>query len=162
MESALPTARLVHLSKWASKEGYGFTVKEFKDKKEYRVKTLEADMPAAAAGIMANDCIIEVNGIPTSTLDYAGLVNEIKRNPQKVVLRLLQPYEKELIKKRGVDVTSKACPVEVVKGRRESDDTTKMVAEKMAANTVEKSLIRCDANTAVTLCKQRLDLLSSL
>ncbi|KAH9283653.1 Na(+)/H(+) exchange regulatory cofactor NHE-RF3 [Echinococcus granulosus] len=161
MES-LPSARIVHLYRWQSTNGYGFVLREDKSKKEFCIKSVEAGLPAEAAGIMANDCVIEVNGHLTSSMTYDGVVQEIKRDPQKVVLMLLQPYEKKVLKRRGVELSSKTCFAQIVNGRRERDDTTRMIREKMASDTISKSLLNCDAETAAMLNKQRLDLLSSL
>lgn len=62
---SLPSARIVHLNKWQDADGYGFTLEE-KGKKGFRIKMVEAGFPAEAAGIMENDCVIEVNGQLTS------------------------------------------------------------------------------------------------
>lgn len=61
----LPSARIVHLSKWPKTEGYGFVLKDSKSK-EYRIGSVEKDLPAESAGLLDNDIVIEVNGHPTS------------------------------------------------------------------------------------------------
>ncbi len=70
MESAvefpLPKARIVTIEKWIGKDGYGFVLKETRVAKDYRIQSVEANMPAVSSGLMQNDCIIEVNGISTS------------------------------------------------------------------------------------------------
>ncbi|VDM16238.1 unnamed protein product [Hydatigera taeniaeformis] len=161
MES-LPSARIVHLYRWQGANGYGFVLKEEKSKKEFCIKSVEAGLPAEAAGVMTNDCVIEVNGRLASSMTYNDVVEEIKRDPQKVTLMLLQPYEKQVLKRRGIELSSKTCSAQIVIGRRQRDDTTSMVCEKMSADTISKSLINCDAGTAAMLNKQKLDLLSSL
>ncbi|VDK21870.1 unnamed protein product [Taenia asiatica] len=158
----LPSARIVHLNRWQDANGFGFVLKEVKSKKEFCIKNVEAGLPAEAAGVMQNDCVIEVNGRSTSSMTYDEVVQEIKRDPQKVILVLLQPYEKQVLKRRGLELSSKTCPAQIVIGRTRRDDTTSMVCEKMAADTISKSLLNCDAETAAKLNKQRLDLLSSL
>lgn len=61
----LPKARIVHLFKWPSKDGYGFVLKDSKSK-EYRIGSVDPGFPAEAAGLMGNDIVIEVNGQLTS------------------------------------------------------------------------------------------------
>ncbi|KAL5110129.1 Na H exchange regulatory cofactor NHE-RF3 [Taenia crassiceps] len=158
----LPSARIVHLNRWQGANGYGFVLKEEKLGKEFRIKSVEAGLPAEAAGIMPNDCVIEVNERPTSSMTYDGVVQEIRRDSQRVTLMLLQPYEKQVLKRRGLELSSKTCPAQIINGRMGRDDTTSMICEKMSADTISKSLINCDAETATMLNKQRLDLLSSL
>ena len=63
---SLPRARIILLSKWKSAEGYGFVLKEEKVKGAHRIKEVGGDSPAEAAGIMENDCLVEVNGKLTS------------------------------------------------------------------------------------------------
>lgn len=57
-------------------------------------------------------------------MTYDGVVQEMKRDPQKVTLMLLQPYEKQVLKRRGLELSSKTCPAQIVNGRTERDDTT--------------------------------------
>lgn len=66
----LPKARLVTIKKWQSVPGYGFNVKHVKSSKEYRIEKVEAGMPAESAGILAQDIIVEVNGVSTSCLSH--------------------------------------------------------------------------------------------
>ncbi|KAM3174610.1 hypothetical protein ACTXT7_010199 [Hymenolepis weldensis] len=158
---SLPRARIIHLTKWPNTDGYGFVLKDSKSK-EYRIGSVEANLPAESAGIMENDILIEVNGQPTNDMAYADVVRLIKQLPDKVTLMVLQPYEKNVLTKRGIKLTSSACPAQIIRGRRHLDDTTSMVCRKMSDDTLSKSLLVCDAATAARLSKTRLDLLSSL
>ncbi|VDL19454.1 unnamed protein product [Hymenolepis diminuta] len=157
----LPRARIVHLSKWPNTDGYGFVLKDSKSK-EYRIGAVEANLPAESAGIMENDILIEVNGRSTNDMAYADVVQLIKRMPDKVTLMVLQPYEKNVLVRRGIKLTSSTCPAQIIKGRRNRDDTTAMICRKMSDDTLSKSLLNCDSATATHLNKHRLDLLSSL
>ncbi len=57
-------------------------------------------------------------------LEYSELVDEMKRKPNSVTLMALQPYEKEALLQRGIELSSKTCPCVTVVGRRGPDDTT--------------------------------------
>nr|CDS32506.2 hypothetical transcript [Hymenolepis microstoma] len=157
----LPSARIVHLNKWPNTNGYGFVLKDSKSN-EYRIGNVEEGLPADSVGIMENDIVIEVNGRSINDMRYSDVVNIIRQYPNKVSLMLLQPYEKHILMRRGVKISSSTCPVRVIKGRKNRDDTTAMICQKLSADTVSKTLINCDAATAANLSKARIDHLSPL
>ena len=37
---------------------------------------------------------------------------------------VLQPYEMNVLTRRGIEISSRTCPAQIVKGRRGRDDTT--------------------------------------
>lgn len=55
---------------------------------------------------------------------YADVVHSIKRLPDKVTLMVLQPYEKQVLVRRGIKLTSSTCPAQIIRGRKNRDDTT--------------------------------------
>lgn len=59
-------------------------------------------------------------------MSYTEVVQAIKRNPNRVVLMVLQPYEKNALVRRGVQLTSSTCPAQIVHGRSRPDDTTRV------------------------------------
>ncbi|VDN98744.1 unnamed protein product [Rodentolepis nana] len=159
--NSLPIARIVHLSKWPNTNGFGFVLKDSKSN-EYRIGNVEGGLPAESAGVMENDIVIEVNGRTIKDMSYSDVVSIIKQFPDKVSLMLLQPYEKHILLRRGVKISSSTCPVQTIKGRKNADATTAMIGQKMSADTISKTLINCDPQTATNLSKARLDLLSPL
>lgn len=57
-------------------------------------------------------------------MSYNDVVQAIKQSPSKVVLMVLQPFEKNVLSRRGVELTSSTCPVRVINGRKERDYLT--------------------------------------
>ncbi|KAM7537631.1 hypothetical protein Aperf_G00000069765 [Anoplocephala perfoliata] len=157
----LPKARIVHLYKWPSADGYGFVLKDSQSK-EYRIGSVEHNLPAEAAGLMKNDIVIEVNGRSMKNATYTDVVEAIRQYPSRVTLMVLQPFEKNILTRRGVELTSSTCPAHAIHGRRERDDTTDMICRKMAADEVTTTIVNCDLDTAADLSRKRLDLLSTL
>nr|AAR27781.1 solute carrier family 9 regulator 2-like [Schyzocotyle acheilognathi] len=162
MESTVPKARLIFIKQWQGFEGYGFTL-ENKPKKDYhKVKEVKPNSPAAAAGILVNDLIIEVNGIDVEKMPYKQFVEKIKTNANDVTLFVIQESELYCVDCLGTKIKSSSYPYYKVNGRSGPDSTTEEVEKSVVLSDAERALIRADANTLSAIGKKREELLCTL
>ncbi|VDN20057.1 unnamed protein product [Dibothriocephalus latus] len=128
MSESIPEARLVTIRQWPDNPGYGFVLDKGTGKGFVKVKKVNPDTPAAAAGVLENDLVIEINNTSAENVKYEDIVSKIKANPNAVNLMLLQPAEKDCLQARGYKINSKSCPLYTVVGRSAPDEQTKVNA----------------------------------
>jgi len=73
-----PPARSCHVTKWPEFQGYGFTLHHNKSLGLQEIGKVDENSPAAAAGLKAQDIIIEINGINVTRENHKQIVERIK------------------------------------------------------------------------------------
>ena len=100
-----PEPRLCHIIKWRADAGYGFHLLADKKRVGHFIGKVDADTPAASAGLRVSDRIIEVNGHNVTTETHKQIVERIKAVPNETRLLVLDPEADAYYAERGIQVS---------------------------------------------------------
>lgn len=103
--SLAPEPRLCHIIKWRADAGYGFHLLADKKRVGHFIGKVDADTPAASAGLRVSDRIIEVNGHNVTTETHKQIVERIKAVPNETRLLVLDPEADAYYAERGIQVS---------------------------------------------------------
>lgn len=99
-----PSARLCHLVRRADFDGYGFNLHADKQRKLQYVGAVDPGSPAEAAGLRANDTIVEVNGANVEGTNHREIVERIKSVPNETRLLVVDDGTAAWYKEHGIAI----------------------------------------------------------
>ncbi|KAH7956528.1 hypothetical protein HPB52_010192 [Rhipicephalus sanguineus] len=97
-----PAARLCHLVRWPEYDGYGFKLVAAQQGNLPRVTAVESGSPAEAAGLRANDTVVEVNGAILEGLGHQDVVQLVKSTPNEARLLVVDDETAAWYKRHGI------------------------------------------------------------
>nr|XP_023011769.1 Na(+)/H(+) exchange regulatory cofactor NHE-RF2-like [Leptinotarsa decemlineata] len=92
-----PKARLCHIQKWESFDGYGFNLHAEKGKPGQYIGKVDEGSPAEAAGLRQGDRILEVNGESIANKTHKQVVELIKSQTGETKLLVVDPEDDGII-----------------------------------------------------------------
>ncbi|XP_077549674.1 uncharacterized protein LOC144162847 [Haemaphysalis longicornis] len=104
LPAGAPSARLCHLVRRADFDGYGFNLHADKQRKLQYVGAVDPGSPAEAAGLRANDTIVEVNGANVEGANHRDIVERIKSVPNETRLLVVDDGTAAWYKEHGVAI----------------------------------------------------------
>ncbi|KAH6933607.1 hypothetical protein HPB50_016795 [Hyalomma asiaticum] len=81
--------RLCYLRKWPNYEGYGFSLREDKQRRGYFIASVLPDSPAELGGLRDDDRLIEVNAVSVENKSYQEIMGRINKEPDQVDLLVI-------------------------------------------------------------------------
>ncbi|XP_050313798.1 Na(+)/H(+) exchange regulatory cofactor NHE-RF2-like [Anthonomus grandis grandis] len=90
-------ARLCHIKKVASFDGYGFNLHAEKGKSGQYIGKVDEGSPAELAGLRQGDRILEVNGESIGDKTHKQVVELIKQNANETKLIVIDPEDDSII-----------------------------------------------------------------
>ncbi|KAL1478185.1 hypothetical protein MTO96_016374 [Rhipicephalus appendiculatus] len=81
--------RLCYLRKWPDSEGYGFSIREDKERQAYFITGVVPDSPAELGGLRDDDRLIEVNAVSLENRSYQEIMWRIGKEPEQVDLLVI-------------------------------------------------------------------------
>ncbi|CAK9300790.1 unnamed protein product [Gordionus sp. m RMFG-2023] len=115
--------RLCHLFKWTSFDGYGFNLHAEKHKTGHYIGHIEEESPAALAGLLESDRVIEVNGKSVVNYTHAQVVNSIKENPDEAKLLVVDQVTDQYFEEENIPINGELKNILYIKAdkpKRES------------------------------------------
>ncbi|XP_067665231.1 putative PDZ domain-containing protein PDZK1P1 [Haliotis asinina] len=109
-------ARLCHLKKWSSFDGYGFYLQSQDGVRGTCIGKVDPDSPAEAAGLRKNDRIIEVNGINVEDDSQDDLVEKVVAIPEETRLLVVDNTTFQHFLNAGIMVNGNMTDVDVIEG----------------------------------------------
>lgn len=101
-----PPARSCHVTKWPEFQGYGFTLHHNKALGLQEIGKVDENSPAAAAGLKAQDIIIEINGINVTRENHKQIVERIKSSGDSTTFLVVDEGCKEYHDHHGNVISS--------------------------------------------------------
>ncbi|XP_069503425.1 Na(+)/H(+) exchange regulatory cofactor NHE-RF2 isoform X2 [Ambystoma mexicanum] len=95
--------RLCVLKKGAN--GYGFNLHSEKSKPGQFIRSVDPGSPAAKAGLLQQDKIVEVNGLNVEGMKHSEVVSNIKSREDETKLLVVDPETDEYFRKIGITPT---------------------------------------------------------
>lgn len=97
-----PNLRLCCLRKTEGFQGYGFDLRNLKNRTGHYIGKIDEGSPAAGAGLRLNDRIVEINGINVANENHYQVVERIKAVPTETRLLVVDPATDEYYRERDV------------------------------------------------------------
>ncbi|XP_071082355.1 putative PDZ domain-containing protein PDZK1P1 [Haliotis cracherodii] len=107
-------ARLCHLKKWQTFDGYGFYLQSEEGVRGIFIGKVDPDSPAEAAGLRRNDRIIEVNGANVENDTQNELVEKVVAVPQETRLLVVDRETYDHFLECGVLVNGNMTDVDII------------------------------------------------
>ncbi|XP_049514952.1 PDZ domain-containing protein 7 isoform X2 [Dermacentor silvarum] len=104
LPAGAPAARLCHLVRRPDFDGYGFNLHADKQRKLQYVGAVDPGSPAEAAGLRANDTIVEVNGVNVEGANHRDIVERIKAVPNETRLLVVDDGSAAWYREHGVAI----------------------------------------------------------
>lgn len=101
--AAPPGARLCHVIKSDSFDGYGFNLHAEKGKPGQYIGKVDEGSPAEVAGLRQGDRILEVNGVSIRNENHKQVVQRIKALSGETKLLVIDPEDENLPEGNGKD-----------------------------------------------------------
>jgi len=98
--------RLCHIRKVPGFDGYGFNLHAERGKPGQFIDKVDEGSPAAAAGVLGGDRIVEVNGTNVSLENHQQVVERIKAVPDEVVLLVVDFDTEAFYSERNIVVSA--------------------------------------------------------
>ncbi|XP_046543155.1 Na(+)/H(+) exchange regulatory cofactor NHE-RF3-like [Haliotis rubra] len=107
-------ARLCHLKKWSTFDGYGFYLQSEEGVRGICVGKVDPDSPAEAAGLRKNDRIVEVNGVNVEDDSQNDLVEKVVAIPEETRLLVADSATFQYFLDAGIMVNGNMTDVDVI------------------------------------------------
>lgn len=104
LPAGAPAARLCHLVRRPDFDGYGFNLHADKQRKLQYVGAVDPGSPAEAAGLRANDTIVEVNGVNVEGTNHRDIVERIKSVPNETRLLVVDDGTAAWYREHGIAI----------------------------------------------------------
>ncbi|XP_049275237.1 Na(+)/H(+) exchange regulatory cofactor-like protein nrfl-1 isoform X2 [Rhipicephalus sanguineus] len=104
LPAGAPAARLCHLVRRSDFDGYGFNLHADKQRKLQYVGAVDPGSPAEAAGLRANDTIVEVNGVNVEGTNHRDIVERIKSVPNETRLLVVDDGTAAWYREHGIAI----------------------------------------------------------
>lgn len=104
LPAGAPAARLCHLVRRPDFDGYGFNLHADKQRRLQYVGAVDPGSPAEAAGLRANDTIVEVNGVNVEGTNHRDIVERIKAVPNETRLLVVDDGSAAWYREHGVAI----------------------------------------------------------
>ncbi|XP_077498897.1 membrane-associated guanylate kinase, WW and PDZ domain-containing protein 3-like isoform X2 [Amblyomma americanum] len=104
LPAGAPAARLCHLVRRPDFDGYGFNLHADKQRRLQYVGAVDPGSPAEAAGLRANDTIVEVNGVNVEGANHRDIVERIKAVPNETRLLVVDDGSAAWYKEHGIAI----------------------------------------------------------
>ncbi|XP_065303924.1 mucin-17-like isoform X4 [Dermacentor albipictus] len=93
--------RLCHLRKWPNYEGYGFSVREDKERQSYFITGVMSNSPAELGGLRNDDRLVEVNAVSVENKSYQEIMGRMGKEPDQVDLLVIDRETDEAFASRS-------------------------------------------------------------
>ncbi|KAH7960436.1 hypothetical protein HPB49_019551 [Dermacentor silvarum] len=93
--------RLCYLRKWRNYEGYGFSLREDKERQGYFITGVVPDSPAELGGLRNDDRLVEVNAVSVENKSYQEIMGRIGKEPDQVDLLVIDRETDEAFASRS-------------------------------------------------------------
>ncbi|XP_065303918.1 uncharacterized protein [Dermacentor albipictus] len=93
--------RLCYLRKWKSYEGYGFSLREDKERQGYFITGVMPNSPAELGGLRDDDRLVEVNAVSVENKSYPEIMGRIEKEPDQVDLLVIDRETDEAFASRS-------------------------------------------------------------
>lgn len=107
-------ARLCHLKKWQTFDGYGFYLQSEEGVRGIFIGKVDPDSPAEAAGLRRNDRIIEVNGANVESDTQNELVEKVVAVPQETRMLVVDRETYDHFLESGVLINGNMTDVDII------------------------------------------------
>jgi len=114
-----PAPRLCHIRKVADFDGYGFNLHAERGKPGQFIGKVDEGSPAAAAGLLDGDRIVEVNGVNVALENHQQVVERIKAVPDEARLLVVDVDAEAFYREHNIVVTAAMPNVVVVDTHRQ-------------------------------------------
>ncbi|XP_075539833.1 Na(+)/H(+) exchange regulatory cofactor NHE-RF2-like [Dermacentor variabilis] len=93
--------RLCYLRKWKNYEGYGFSLREDKERQGYFITGVMPNSPAELGGLRDDDRLVEVNAVSVENKSYPEIMGRIEKEPDQVDLLVIDRETDEAFASRS-------------------------------------------------------------
>ena len=122
-----PKLRLCCVKKVSNFDGYGFDLRNLKNRFGHFIGNIDPRSPAEVAGLRVNDRVIEVNGINVSNENHYQVVERIKAVPTETRLLVVDQATDDYYRERNIPVSGD-MPNIVYMENKSSDEIAKITS----------------------------------